>query len=103
MVAPDEPVPLSADEVAALVRGEMPEERIEKILAAREVRVDAEPSEAQRPRREQPEKPEAPIEISEEELEALSTGREVEDVNKRLEQLRGEGGDDDSGGGRRRE
>ncbi len=101
MVAPDEPVPLSADDVAALVRGEMPDERIEKILAAREVRVDAEPPEVQRPQHEQPERPEEPIEISDAELKALSTGRKVEAVNKRLEELRGDGGDD-SGGGRRR-
>ncbi len=108
MVAPDEPVPLSADDVAALVRGEMPEERIEKLLSAREVRIDREPPEEQRSQLERPgvsgrpEKPDAPIEISDEELEALSLAREVEAVNKRLEALhRGEA--DDSGEGGRRQ
>jgi hypothetical protein len=105
MVAPDEPVPLSADDVAALVRGEMPDERIEKLLSAREVRVEAEPPEAQRPQRERPEeaeRPEEPMEISEEELKALSTGREVEAVNKRLEELRRDAGGDSGGTLRRR-
>ncbi len=105
MVAPDEPIPLSADDVAALVRGEMPEERIDKLLSAREVRVEAEPHEPhppQRERLEEVERPEEPMEISNEELKALSTGREVEAVNKRLEELRRDTGGG-SGGTIRRE
>jgi hypothetical protein len=72
------PVPLSEDEVAALVRGQMPDERIASILASKLQRADVAPPEG-------PGAAAAPIDVSAEELAALAAGRDVEAVNARLE------------------
>ena len=72
------PVRFSADEVAALVRGEMPEERIARIL-------EANPGPLGPPLQRGGKRKSAPIELSAKELAGLGAGETSADVQGRLE------------------
>lgn len=72
------PVPLSADEVTTLVRGEMAEERIARILEAKPVPVG--PSGKQGRKAKQ-----APVDFTEAELAAIAAGEVADKVRVRLE------------------
>ena len=72
------PVPLTGDEVAALVRGQMPAEHLARILEAKPVPVG--------PRGERPGKAKrGPVDLTGAELTALATGNAPEKVRSRLE------------------
>lgn len=71
------PVPLSEDEVAVLTRGQMPEERIARILDARPVPVGP-PGKARETKR-------APVDLTPAELLALAAGEVSDRLRTRLD------------------
>jgi hypothetical protein len=71
------PVALSEDEVAALTRGQMPEERMARILEARSAPLG--PADKRR------ETKRAPADLTEAELTALAAGEAADSLRARLE------------------
>lgn len=80
---PGAPVQLTQDEVTALVRGQMPEDRIARILEARPVPVGP-PDERVRKAKQ------APVHLSAAELRAVTAGEPDEKVRARLEKAAGD-------------